>query len=327
MLDGTERVIMRNRILELLRKADGYVSGEEMSRTLSISRAAVWKHIKRLRAEGYDIVSAKNNGYRLGAAPDEITPDAVKALLRTRFMARNIEYKKSTGSTNEDAKRSEGSPDGTLFIADIQTAGKGRRGRAWNSPPGSGIWMSLLLKPDIAPERVSQLTLIAGIAVCRAIGGRARIKWPNDIVIGTKKVSGILTELSAEPDMVNYAVCGIGINVNTAEFPAELKDRATSLYLETGSRVSRAELIARVMNELEPLYERFLSDGFAPQRGEYRDGCVTIGREVKVTGRGTELSGTAADVDEDGKLIIDTGGRTAAVTSGEVSVRGIYGYV
>lgn len=318
---------MRNKILELLRESDGYVSGEDMSRTLGISRAAVWKHIKRLRAEGYSIDSVRNSGYRLSTAPDAITPTAVSALLKTRRVARHIVYADSTDSTNEEAKRNSQYPDGTLFVSDIQTAGKGRRGRAWSSPPGAGIWMSLLLKPDIAPEDVAGLTLIAGIAVCRAIGGRAVIKWPNDIVIGTRKVCGILTELAAEPDMVSYAVCGIGINANNAEFPAELSDRATSIYIETGSRASRAELIAAVMNEFEPLYERFLSEGFAPLREEYRRLCVNIGREVIVAGRGGELRGTAADISGNGALLVSTAEGLTPVSSGEVSVRGIYGYV
>lgn len=245
----------------------------------------------------------------------------VPALLTTKFIARHIEYYDSTDSTNEAAKRASPAPGGALFIAEEQTAGRGRRGRAWVSPRGCGIWMSLLLKPDVKPGYIARITLVAGLAVCRAIGGGARIKWPNDIVIGTRKVCGILTENTSRG-----VICGIGINVNTAQFPPELRAVATSLYLQTGERHDRAELIAAVMNEFEPMYERFLTDGFAPLRDEYRRLCVTLGRDVSISGAAA-LTGIAADIDADGALVVDTGTGRVTVASGEVSVRGIYGYV
>lgn len=318
---------MREKILNILNNATGYVSGEEMSRDLGISRAAVWKHIKKLKSEGYKIESVTNKGYRLAEAPKEISPSTVDSLLNTGFIARSIQYTDSTASTNEDAKRLASSVDGTLFIADRQTAGKGRLGRGWESPRGSGIWMSLLLKPEISPNEISGITLIAGIAVCRAIGGSAKIKWPNDIVMGGRKVSGILTEMSAEVERVSYVVCGIGINVNTAAFPPELSEKATSLYVETGRSFDRNKLIAAVMNEFEPLYKGFIKNGFEPFRAEYRDLCASIKREVRIISRGSEMIGTAIDIDKNGGLVVMTAAGTVTVTSGEVSVRGIYGYI
>lgn len=318
---------MRNKILNILSAAGTYVSGEEISRRLGISRAAVWKHIKKLKEDGYAISSVTNKGYMLTGAPQMLSAQAIEPMLTTRFAARNIKCMEETDSTNEEAKRCRTMPDGSLFIAEMQTAGKGRRGKGWEAPKGSGIYMSILLKPEISPESVSQLTLVAGMAVCRAIGGNAGIKWPNDIVIGSRKVCGILTEMSAEPECVNYVVCGIGINVNTPSFPEELSERATSLFLETGETHSRAELIAAVMNEFEPLYEGFLRGGFVGLREEYCRLCVNTGKVVQVICRGETTIGTAVDVDENGGLVVDTENGRISITSGEVSVRGIYGYV
>ena len=182
--------------------------------------------------------------------------------------------------------------------------------------------MSLLLTPDIAPERIPEITLVAGMAVCRAIGAPAMIKWPNDIVIGSKKICGILTEYSG-----GRVICGIGINVNTRAFPPELEHIATSLYLETGKDTDRAALAAGVMNAFEPLYGRFLNSGFAALADEYKKSCITVGREVTVTGAGNTVRGTASGITPGGGLVIDTAGGQRIITSGEASVRGIYGYI
>lgn len=242
--------------------------------------------------------------------------------LTTGYIARDIRYYKEVASTNIEAKNTPDAKNGTLFTADAQTAGRGRLGRGWASPPGCGIWMSLLLTPDIAPERIPEITLVAGMAVCRAIGAPAMIKWPNDIVIGSKKICGILTEYSG-----GRVICGIGINVNTRSFPQELEHIATSLYLETGHETDRAALAAGVMNSFEPLYDRFLSSGFAVLADEYRSRCVTIGREVTVTGAGDTVRGIASGITPDGGLVIDTDHGQKIITSGEASVRGIYGYI
>ena len=265
--------------------------------------------------------------------------DNITQFLTTGYIARDIRYYTEIASTNTEAKNTPDAGNGTLFIADTQTAGRGRLGRGWASPPGCGIWMSLLLTPDIAPERIPQITLVTGMAVCRAIGAPAMIKWPNDIVIGSKtnakrcrdkseisykakKVCGILTEYSG-----GRVICGIGINVNTRAFPQELEHIATSLYLETGHETDRAALAAGVMNSFEPLYDRFLNSGFAALADEYTKSCVTIGREVTVTGAGDTVRGTATGITPDGGLVIDTADGQRIITSGEASVRGIYGYI
>jgi BirA family biotin operon repressor/biotin-[acetyl-CoA-carboxylase] ligase len=318
---------MRNKILDILKHTDEYVSGEDISRKLGISRAAVWKHIKNLKCDGYDILSVRNKGYKLSKLPNALTSVEIADSLNTKFIARSLCCMTETDSTNEEAKRHCDLPDGTLFVAESQSSGRGRRGRSWESFPGSGICMSLLLKPDISPQEVSRITLIAGIAVCRAIGNGALIKWPNDIVIGSRKVCGILTEMSAEIEKVHYVVCGMGINVNTPSFPKELEDKATSLFIETGKSFQRPELTAAIANEFEPLYEQFLKSGFAPLLDEYKRSCLTLGMEVRVIYKNEELSGKAVDISEDGSLIVDTGSEKITVSSGEVSVRGIYGYV
>lgn len=318
---------MKNKIIAILRSENDYISGERISEKLGISRTAVWKHIKNLKNNGYEIVSFTKKGYKLISEPDNILLNRIQAFLATSFAARNIVYNDEVLSTNDEAKKNADMPDGTLFIADAQTAGKGRLGRSWVSPRSTGIWMSLLLKPDIPLSDISQLTLIAGLAVSRAIGDNTMIKWPNDIVIGTKKVCGILTEMSAETDKINYVVCGIGINVNTCDFPAELKYKASSVLIETGQNTDRCYLIAKVMNEFEPLYEKFIREGFSPFRNDYKKSCITLGKDINVSYHGKELSGNAVDIDDNGGLVIDTGSKKITVTSGEVSVRGIYGYI
>ncbi len=318
---------MRGKILSILQETDNYISGEEMSRRLGISRAAVWKHIKKLKEEGYSILSVTNKGYRLRGGPDNISPERVSAMLDTGYIGRRIVHLNSVDSTNEEAKRRFDMPEGSLFIAETQQSGKGRLGRAWRSPRNGGIWMSLLLKPDISFSELPQITLAAGIAVCRAIGSGARIKWPNDIVIGSRKVCGILTEMAAEPDRINYVVCGIGINANIEQFPEELSQKATSIYNETGAKQDRDALTARVMNEFERVYEVFKSEGFGALSDEYSSECVTLGRRVQVIYRNKSVTGNAVMVDENGALIVETEDGRIAVTSGEVSVRGIYGYI
>lgn len=320
---------MREKILKVLKEADGYVSGEKISGMLGISRAAVWKHIKALREEGYEILSVTNKGYRLSAEPENISAERMTGELVTDRLGRNIVYMNKVDSTNEEAKRHADMPDGTLFIAEQQESGKGRLGRQWESPRGGGIWMSLLLKPDMPLGRVSEITLAAGLAVCRAVGCGAMIKWPNDIVIGSRKICGILTEMSAEPDTgaINYVVCGMGINVNTESFPDELKAKATSLFIETGKRHSRDGIAARVLNEFEPVYEQLCRKGFGAIREEYARMCITLDREVRVIYRKNETTGKAVGIDENGALIVDTEEGRISVSSGEVSVRGMYGYV
>lgn len=318
---------MKNKILNILQTADGYVSGEKISGELDISRAAVWKHIKSLKDSGYEIESVTNKGYRLVSSPDILTEYTIKSGLNTKFIGQNVFVYHETDSTNNRAKAEHTAPDGSLFIAEIQNHGKGRLGRGWEAPAGVGIWMSILLKPDLSPSDVSQITLIAGLAVCRGLGHNAKIKWPNDIVIGSKKVCGILTEMSAEINMVDYVVCGIGINVNIPSFDGELSKKATSLLIETGEKHNRARIVGRVLTEFETLYTDFLENGLKNILSEYKNFCVTLNREVQVVYSHEAITAKAVDIDENGSLVIEKDGERITVNSGEVSVRGIYGYI
>lgn len=319
--------MLKGKILDLLKNADGYISGEKISEQTGISRAAVWKHIKSLKQAGYEIKSVTNKGYCLVASPDLITVDEITIGLDTEFIGRKLFIYDETDSTNERAKACSAEKEGSVFIAEIQNHGKGTRGRGWVSPKGTGIWHSILLKPDIPPLEAAQITLVAGIAVCEAVGLNSKIKWPNDIVIGDKKICGILTEMSSEKNMINYIVCGIGINVNTESFPDEIAHRATSMYIESGKTYARNELIARVLNVFEYYYKKFLDGGLGAILDEYKKHCVTIGRKVSVNFKKETVTGTAVDVDETGALVVETDNGIIHVTSGEVSVRGIYGYI
>ena len=247
------------RILELLRRQEGFLSGEDIGRELSITRAAVWKGIKKLREEGYEIEAVTNRGYRLTNPETMYNKRELEQGLKTKTMGQSIYFYEETDTTNNRARElaQEGAPEGTLVVAEKQTAGRGRRGKVWESPLGTGIWMSLVLRPQIMPAEASVLTLLCGLATAEAIkaetGLSAGIKWPNDILINGKKAVGILTEMDCEMSEVHFVIPGIGINVNTASFPPEIADIATSLYLECGKTVSRRRLVHKVLERLEEL--------------------------------------------------------------------------
>lgn len=318
---------MKYKILSILKEAADFVSGERISEETGVSRAAVWKHIESLRKEGYVIESATKRGYKLIYSPDILDDKEISRSLKTDFIGRQLFIYDEIGSTNEQAKAMNYEKEGSVFICEVQNQGKGSHGRGWVSPRGAGIWLSVLLKPEIDISRVSQITLAAGLALCKTIGMDSKIKWPNDIVIGTRKVCGILTEMNAEPDMVNYIVCGIGVNVNTEKFDDEIAHRATSIFMERGKKQARNEIIARLLNNFEHYYKRFLNGGFNAIREEYKENCITIGREVSVIFKCDTVRGKAVDVDNNGSLIVEGTEGKICVTSGEVSVRGIYGYV
>lgn len=321
---------MREKIMKILKSSSGYVSGEAISNQLGVSRAAIWKHIKALREDGYEIESVTNKGYRLINSPDRLTAAELSDGLCTSFVGQHAVFFEETDSTNIRAKHSSEQPDGTVFITERQTGGKGRLGRAWFGPPGVGVWMSLLLKPSLPPEDVPQVTLIAGLAVCRAVRTVSRlpamIKWPNDVIVNGKKICGILTELSAEMEQVNFIVCGIGINVNTEAFDGELSKKATSLLMESGTSQNRKAIAQAVLTEFESLYQLFLKEGFSSLLSEYKSFCATLNKDVTISRAGKEESARAVDIDSFGCLIIDQNGVRTSIQSGEVSVRGIYGY-
>lgn len=245
-----------------------------------------------------------------------------KKLCSESVFGRNIVHMKVCGSTNAEAKRRSDMPHGTVFITDLQTNGRGRLGRTWESEKKSGICMSVLIKDGIRGEDAPLITLAAGLAVCRAIGGDARIKWPNDVVIGTRKVCGILTEFSGDA-----IICGIGINVNTKSFPEELADKATSMYAETGEKYDIDYITALVLSEFETVYDMLSSGGFEAIYDDYRSLCITVGRDVVIVKDGAEIDAVAVGIAPNGSLTVRTEDETFNVSSGEVSVRGMYGYV
>ncbi|WP_458407060.1 biotin--[acetyl-CoA-carboxylase] ligase [Anaerotignum sp.] len=256
---------------------------------------------------------------------------ALENAIKTKKMGHPLYFYPETDTTNDRIRELalEGAPEGTLAVAEQQTAGRGRRGRIWQAPAESGIWMSLLLRPDIPPTQASVLTLLAGIALAEAIeavtGMEVGIKWPNDILLNGKKLVGILTEMDCDMESIHSVTVGMGINVNTKEFPEDLKDIATSLYLESGKEFDRAALVGQAMKHFEALYEEFLEQGgvFAPFKERYRAKCLNIGKEVKVIGSETYLA-TALDITPEGELIVKRkdNGAEEVVFSGEVSIRG-----
>lgn len=326
---------MKEEILRLLRSADGYISGQELCNRFGVSRTAVWKAINQLKEAGYEIEAQQNKGYRLMAAPDLMTEAEIKSLMHTDWVAKEVLYFDTIDSTNTKAQElaEKGYPSGTLVVADKQESGKGRRGRSWVSPSGTGIFMTLMIKPDINPNNASMLTLVAALAVAKAItsvtGEEALIKWPNDIVINGKKVCGILTEMNAQFDYINHIVVGIGINVHNESFPEEISQMASSLMIEAGGkRFHRAQIIAETMSYLEQYYDTFLkTQDLSALVREYDKLLVNRNKSVRVLDPKEPFDGKAMGITPKGELIVDTWESRKLVSSGEVSVRGIYGYV
>lgn len=326
----------KSEVLALLQASgDQFVSGEQLCRKLEVSRTAVWKIIQKLKEDGYEVEGVSNRGYRLKHLPDLLTREACLSFFHGNWACTQLECYSVIGSTNERAKEAaaEGAPHGTLIVADCQNAGKGRRGRQWSTPAGTSIAMTLMLRPDFAPEKASMLTLVTALSVARAVeelsGLNVGIKWPNDLVINGKKLTGILTEMSADMDQIHYVVIGTGINVNLDQFPEELSETATSLLLETGHPMNRAQIIARSMEFFEQDYADFAAEGSMKRlKTDYEKRLVNLDRKVQVLAGENGFPGIARGIDEEGRLLVEKAdGTVTAVMSGEVSVRGIYGYV
>lgn len=326
---------MKTELLKILRESDGYVSGQQLCERFHVSRTAVWKVIQQLKEEGYEVEAVKNRGYRIMTTPDVITAEEIRSRLHTNWMAENCIYLESVDSTNNYAKRiaEDGTPSGTLVVADEQTGGKGRRGRAWCTPKGSAIAMTIVLRPDIRPELASMVTLVMGLSVAKAIESlypvSVGIKWPNDVVVNGKKICGILTEMSAEMTGIHYLVIGTGINTNVEEFPEEIQSVATSLIKELGEKVNRAELIAACLKYFEEYYEKYIAAGnLAPLKEDYEALLLNRNNKVRVLEPNHEYTGLSLGINEDGELLVEKeDGTVTAVYAGEVSVRGVYGYV
>ncbi len=328
----------KEEILRKLRDAGDYVSGQELCEFYGVSRTAVWKAIKQLEKDGYVIEAQNNKGYRLvaGETPVIFSQTAIESYMDTKQIGKKLVFHKETGSTNIDAKQlaEQGEPSGTLVVADMQTAGRGRRGHGWVAPAEKNIYMTLLLRPDCAPDKASALTLVMAIAVYEAVcelisKEQCGIKWPNDVVVNNKKICGILTEMSAEPDCIHYVVTGAGINVNQQDFPPEIRETATSLFLETGKTADRSKLTARVMHFFEQNYALFEQTwDLELLQDKYNKMLINMDRQVRVLDPKGAYDGIARGINEKGELIVERSdtGETVLVYAGEVSVRGVYGY-
>lgn len=332
---------IKTSILRMIRQSSGYVSGQSLCEALGVSRTAVWKYVNQLKEEGYEFDAVSNKGYRIVKYPDIITREEIESMLPEGLAVTNVVYYHETDSTNTRAKQAaeDGEKSGTLFITECQTGGRGRRGRTWESPAGSGIWMSLLLRPEIKPFDASMLTIVAAMgmkdAIEEIIGGgtgqggiHCKIKWPNDIVLGDRKICGMLTEMSAETDWINYVVIGIGVNVNTTEFDDSIKDTASSILLQTGRSVKRSDIVVAFAKHFSKYYDEFLKKcNLSGLADDYNKALINVGRDVKIVERDGSFVATAVGIDETGSLIVEKDGDTKRIVAGEVSVRGLYGYV
>lgn len=325
----------KEELINILEKSDTYVSGQELCESFGVSRTAIWKAIKQLEKEGYLIDAVNNKGYRLLQNDEMMSGTEISRYMETTTMGKNLLFFPETDSTNLVIKRvaEDGAAEGTLAVADKQTAGRGRRGRTWDSPAGEAVYMSFLLRPDCMPDKASSITLVCALAVVetvRELGLKdCGIKWPNDIVANGKKICGILTEMSAELDQINYVVPGIGINVNQESFEGDFAAHATSLYIELGHKINRSKLISRIMFFFEENYELFKkSYDLTHLVDKYNKYSANCGKEVRVLDPKGEYTGTAMSINEQGELIVKKeDGTIVQVYAGEVSVRGIYGYV
>jgi BirA family biotin operon repressor/biotin-[acetyl-CoA-carboxylase] ligase len=315
-------------LLKILRQRKAtFFSGEKIAQELGVTRAAVWKIIKELNENGYQIEGIKKRGYRLLQTPDALFSYEIQSYLQTRYLGQKIHFFEVCDSTNQVAKKlaANGAPEGTLVIAEEQTGGRGRLNRSWFSPPG-GLWFSLILRPQISPGEVFIFNLAAAISIVAILeeqGLKGEIKWPNDINIEGKKVAGILLEVATQPDVVEYLVIGIGINVNIdqALFPVEIREHATSLSQILGTKLSRASILADLLLELEATYEAIKKGEKKRVIKTWKRYCTTLGRWVKLKTIRRTVIGYAEDIDANGSLVIRlANGVRVSYRSGDVTV-------
>ncbi len=299
---------MQERIIQFLKESDGYISGEEMSQRLSMSRAAIWKHMQELRAHGYEIAAVPHLGYQLVACPDKLLGFEIQSGLNTKIIGKKIILLDSVSSTMDEAFRlgMDNCPEGTVVCAESQSKGRGRLGRAWTSPKAKGLYFSLVLRPSLPLNQLAQLTLMSAVALAEAIETiselKPLIKWPNDILLGHHKLAGILMELRAESDQVKFVVVGIGLNVNTSQH--QLTTGASSLKMAAGHPFDRAKVFQVILRSLEKWYLRLLHLEFAQVIGEWKKRSATLGKRVRITDSTGIVEGEAIDLDGDGALLI-----------------------
>ena len=318
----------RQHLLGRLREArGGWVSGESISRELRISRTAVWKHVCGLRDEGWVIDSSPRKGYFLRESLELLVPGDIEAALRQTQSVRRVVFEKEVDSTNRLARdlAIAGAVEGTIVVAESQTGGRGRKGRNWFSPPGVGIYLSLVLRPRFQPAEAPKMTLLAGVALAETIRplvpSRVAIKWPNDVLAGGRKFAGILIEIGTEIDAIDYMVVGVGLNVNTPPglFPAELRARVTSIAAESGHPVSRTDVLAAFLGRFEGWYGRVEREGFGPVIRRWRELSDMAGRRVRVNSFSGSTEGVIEGIDDDGTLLLRTAaGGVERVIAGDV---------
>lgn len=320
---------VKNKLLSYLKERKGnWVSGEALSNKIAVSRSTVWKHICKLREEGYVIKSSPKKGYLLRKAPDLLLPDEIRDGLDTKiFGKRDIAYFTETDSTNTRAKdlAVRGAPEGTLAVCEKQTKGKGRKGRTWFSPSQGGVYISLILRPTISPSEAPKITLLTAVVVAETLrpltGLNVIIKWPNDILINGKKIAGILTEMSTEMDAIDHIVVGLGLNVNTPDFPDDIKEKATSIFIETSKHFPRVGFIQEYLKWYEKYYEIFKKTGFEPVIKRWKELTNMIGKRITVEMISKKYSGEVQDIDKDGVLILrDNKGKSHRIIFGDVTL-------
>jgi len=317
------------RILKALRDSPS-VSGADLAEQAGVSRAAIWARIEELRGLGYEIQANPHQGYRLLSSPDALHADDLLARLRdTRVIGRDVRVFHETGSTNDVIERlaRDGAREGVAVFAESQSRGRGRLGRRWVSPPGKGLWFSVLLRPRMYPQQVTQITVAAATALSRAItrvaGLRPQIKWPNDLLADGRKIAGILTEMHAELDQVKYVILGIGLDVNLTarELPPELHGIASSIRIASGRKADRPALAAAILEELDADYQRVERGQFKSLAEEWEDQCVTLGHEVVISIGARQIRGRAESLDEDGALMVrNAHGQLERIIGGDVTL-------
>jgi len=318
----------RDQILSLFRRHPGaFVSGQEISKTLNISRAAVWKQVELLRQAGFDIEARRAKGYRLLGGPDRLLADEIQTDLKVRRVGKAVICLEETDSTNARARQlgEEGAADGAVIIADRQSAGRGRLGRRWESPTGVNLYTSILLRPLIPVQQAPQLTFLSAVAVAESLSQLyqlpARVKWPNDVLVNGRKIAGLLNEMNAETEQVHFVILGVGVNLNMTgeQFPEELNYPATSVFLETGEKVDRVLFIRTFLEKLDGFYTEFIADGFVPIRRRWEALCELMNARVRIDQQQGALQGTVVGLDNDGALRLQLDdGRVERVLAGDV---------
>lgn len=322
---------MTEKILNILKNSNDFISGEKIAQQLNVSRMAVCKNIAKLKQMGYNIISTTNKGYLLVVDNNLFNKIEIEKEINTFVLGKNIYFFDEITSTNEYAKTiANNVEEGTIVVAKKQTKGKGRLDRKWISSKNEGIYFSLILKPEIEVFKIMQITLIAGISLCETIKQMAnidaKIKWPNDILINNKKVCGILTELNAQIDNIFYIILGIGINVNNEKFDQDLKQKATSLYLETNKNIEKQKILACFLKNFEQKYFIYKKEkSFDPFLKQYKDLCVNLNKKAKILHKGKEIIGEVIDISHLGEIVFKTDTDILKISSGEVSLRNVDG--